>query len=74
VQIEQLDIIRHDLEDTAAHFDALLTMLRGHATYLKKFRYGDKTQEIELLERSYEGVAASLRELRQAAGNISKAA
>jgi hypothetical protein len=74
MQIEQLDTIKNDLEETAAHFEALLSMLQGHATYLRSSKYGDKTEEIELVERSYAGVAESLLELRKAADKIPKAA
>jgi len=70
MQIERLDTIQHDLEDTATHLAALSTMLEGHALYLRHSRCADHSLEIESIEHRLHGLAASIADLRGVAGKI----
>lgn len=74
MQIERLDIIQHDLEDTAAHLSALSRMLEGHALYLRHSRHGDNVAEIDSIESRLSGLAASIVDLRGVAQKIGKVA
>lgn len=74
MQIERLDIIAHDLEDTAAHLAALSTVLEGHARYLRHSTYADNLAEIDSIEHRLDGLAASIRDLRGVAQQIGKVA
>lgn len=74
MQIERLDNIQHDLEDTATHLDALSRMLRGHALYLRHSRLSDNSADIAYIERHLSGLDLSISDLRGVARNISKVA
>ncbi|WP_213881637.1 hypothetical protein [Pseudomonas sp. dw_358] len=74
MQIERLDNIQHDLEDTAAHLDALSRMLRGHAHYLRHSRIGNNSADIDFIENHLSGLAVSISDLRGVAHNISRVA
>ncbi|WP_311969905.1 hypothetical protein [Pseudomonas baltica] len=74
MQIERLDIIQHDLEDTAAHLAGLSRMLEGHARYLRHSRYIDNLAEIDSIEHRLDELAASILDLRGVASNIAKVA
>ena len=74
MQIERLDTIQHDLEDTAAHLDALAQLLQGHALYLRHSRYTDNSADIDFIESHLSGLALSIRDLRGVAHNISRVA
>jgi hypothetical protein len=66
--------MQQDLEETAAHMEALFRMLEGHAIFLKNKKCGDQTEELLLVERRLGGLAISIQDLRGAARNISQAA
>jgi hypothetical protein len=74
MQIERLDAIAHDLEDTAAHLAALSRVLEGHARYLRGSRCGDKLADIDSIEHRLDGLAASILDLRGVAEQISRVA
>lgn len=74
MQIERLDTIQHDLEDTAAHLSALSKMLEGHALYLRHSRHGNNLAEIDSIETRLSGLAASIVDLRGVAQKIAKVA
>lgn len=66
--------MQQDLEQTAAHMEALFRMLEGHAIFLKNKKCGDQTEELLLVERRLAGLAISIQDLRGTARNISRAA
>lgn len=74
MQIERLNTIQHDLEETAAHLAALSIILEGHARYLRHARYSGNTDQIDSIEHRLTGLAASITDLRGVAHNISKVA
>jgi hypothetical protein len=74
MQIERLNIIQHDLEDTAAHLVELAQMLEGHARYLRHSRVIDNLAEIDSIEHRLDGLAASILDLRGVASKIARVA
>lgn len=74
MQIERLNNIQIDLEDTATHLAALSRMLEGHARYLRRSHCADHSLEIESIEHRLQGLAASIADLRGVAGEIAKVA
>lgn len=74
MQIERLDTIQHDLEDTATHLAALSKVLEGHARYLRYSKCGDNLAEIDSIEHRLDGLAASILDLRGVARQIAKVA
>jgi hypothetical protein len=74
MNIERLDNIQHDLEDTAAHLDALRKVLEGHVHFLRHSRCVDASADIAFIESNLTGLAASIIDLRGVAGSIARVA
>lgn len=66
--------MQKDLEDTAAHLEALTAMLQGHAIFLRSKKFGDQTEDLRMVERSLGGLTTSVHDLRGTAFNLSQVA
>jgi hypothetical protein len=66
--------MQKDLEDTAAHLEALTALLQGHAMFLRNKKYGDQSEDLLLVERSLGGLTTSVHDLRGTALNMSQVA
>lgn len=70
----RLNHMQQDLEETAAHLEALSKVLEGHAIFLHNRKITGQSEDRLLIERRLAGLAISIQDLRGAALNISRVA